>query len=346
MPEQPPSRTVTTTTDTSEEEADKKPTTMAYNQQDNRNPNRLHLNFGGNFNGNPQTFSAENARAYPTTPSTFPQPIAGTNGQQEVWGAQTPQQGMNSQGYFNSFNPYGNQFQQNLPSPGPGTGYRSANAGFNEVTNGFAQQMNLGGNTPRSASPYGRGPSPANPQRPRTAGNGQQQHGSYLGAPSMPAQSSIFDDEAPKRNGEKYPAAISERVRHQKLLTGEFFKENVERAKARNERCILANRLPREARRLTTCRASQLAELVQSQELSDARKEQKKNGAQKMEANFLRFLRTHERPQNYQTLKIIGKGAFGEVKLVQRRRDGKIYALKSLIKAEMVCFISDGRIFI
>ena len=55
----------------------------------------------------------------------------------------------------------------------------------------------------------------------------------------------------------------------------------------------------------------------------------------KSEANFLRFLRTTERPQNYQTLKIIGKGAFGEVKLVQRKQDGKIYALKSLIKSEM-----------
>ena len=56
----------------------------------------------------------------------------------------------------------------------------------------------------------------------------------------------------------------------------------------------------------------------------------------KSEANFLRFLRTSERPQNYNTLKIIGKGAFGEVRLVQRKHDGKIYALKSLIKQEMV----------
>lgn len=55
----------------------------------------------------------------------------------------------------------------------------------------------------------------------------------------------------------------------------------------------------------------------------------------KSEANFLRFLRTSERVQNYATLKVIGKGAFGEVRLVQRRHDGKIYALKSLIKAEM-----------
>lgn len=60
----------------------------------------------------------------------------------------------------------------------------------------------------------------------------------------------------------------------------------------------------------------------------------------KSEANFLRFLRTSERPQNYNTLKIIGKGAFGEVRLVQRKHDGKIYALKSLIKAEMVSRLS------
>ena len=83
-------------------------------------------------------------------------------------------------------------------------------------------------------------------------------------------------------------------------------------------------------------RAKDLDITLQSKELSDSRKEQRKNNMRKSEANFLRFLRTSERPQNYNTLKIIGKGAFGEVKLVQRRHDGKIYALKSLIKAEMV----------
>lgn len=60
----------------------------------------------------------------------------------------------------------------------------------------------------------------------------------------------------------------------------------------------------------------------------------------KSEANFLRFLRTSEKPQNYNTLKIIGKGAFGEVRLVQRKHDGKVYALKSLIKQEMVRWLS------
>lgn len=54
------------------------------------------------------------------------------------------------------------------------------------------------------------------------------------------------------------------------------------------------------------------------------------------EAEYLRFLRTKERPESFATIKIIGKGAFGEVKLVQRKNDGKIYALKSLVKTEMV----------
>lgn len=77
-----------------------------------------------------------------------------------------------------------------------------------------------------------------------------------------------------------------------------------------------------------------------AKELSDARKEQRKNNMRKSEANFLRFLRTSESAGNYNTLKIIGKGAFGEVRLVQRKHDGKIYALKSLIKTEMVCTFS------
>ncbi len=69
---------------------------------------------------------------------------------------------------------------------------------------------------------------------------------------------------------------------------------------------------------------------------SDARKEQKRNNMRRAEAQYLRFLRTKEKPENFATLKIIGKGAFGEVKLVQRKNDGKIYALKSLVKHEMV----------
>lgn len=75
---------------------------------------------------------------------------------------------------------------------------------------------------------------------------------------------------------------------------------------------------------------------------SDARKAQKENQMRRAEAEYLRFLRTKERPENFTTVKIIGKGAFGEVKLVQRKTDGKIYALKSLVKHEMVRFGVSG----
>ena len=70
--------------------------------------------------------------------------------------------------------------------------------------------------------------------------------------------------------------------------------------------------------------------------ISEPRKAQKENNMRRAEAEYLRFLRTKEKPENFATLKIIGKGAFGEVKLVQRKNDGKIYALKSLVKSEMV----------
>ena len=75
---------------------------------------------------------------------------------------------------------------------------------------------------------------------------------------------------------------------------------------------------------------------MQDTRLNDSQRQQRTNAMRKSEVNFLRFLRTSEKCQNYATIKIIGKGAFGEVKLVQRKHDGKIYALKSLIKAEMV----------
>ena len=53
------------------------------------------------------------------------------------------------------------------------------------------------------------------------------------------------------------------------------------------------------------------------------------------ETSYLRQIRTVESPSDYTTVKVIGKGAFGEVKLVTNKKTGKIYALKCLVKAEM-----------
>ena len=87
---------------------------------------------------------------------------------------------------------------------------------------------------------------------------------------------------------------------------------------------------------LTICRALELEQFIKDPTIPEARKRQKMQDIRRAEAHYLRFLRTKERVENFHTVKIIGKGAFGEVRLVQRKTDNKIYALKSLIKSEMV----------
>src|ERR1700753_574265 len=131
-----------------------------HQQQQPQQPTRLQLNFGFN---NDRTPGAD-GRQFPTTPSTFPQPVyPNQNGQQEVWGAQQSNTGYGAASYFMS-NPFQQQYNPqtaNVPSA-PGK-YRSPPAqppaAYTDATNGLAQQFahqNLGGNTPRSASPYAR----------------------------------------------------------------------------------------------------------------------------------------------------------------------------------------------
>ncbi|KAJ4301919.1 Serine/threonine-protein kinase [Kalmusia sp. IMI 367209] len=276
-------------------------------QQQQQQGNRLNLAFG--FGGGDRQQFQDSGRAYPTTPSTFPQPVYPNQaGQQEVWGAQQ------GNGYGNGYfmNPYQQaqyQGQQgNLQAPNA--------ARFNEAANGLAQQFqhqHLGGSG-RSGSPYGRQPSPGQ-QRPRTADNrGYQQGGGYG---HMPRQPSLNDEEPPPKTPEKYSDGVRRQAQVSVNLVSTFFKDSVQRARDRNQRAL------------------ELESIMKEPSISDARKAQKEQAMRRQEAEYLRFLRTKERPENFSTLKIIGKGAFGEVKLVQRRNDGKIYALKSLVKAEM-----------
>lgn len=53
------------------------------------------------------------------------------------------------------------------------------------------------------------------------------------------------------------------------------------------------------------------------------------------ESSFLRLRRTRLGLEDFRTVKVIGKGAFGEVRLVQKVDTGKIYAMKTLRKSEM-----------
>lgn len=54
------------------------------------------------------------------------------------------------------------------------------------------------------------------------------------------------------------------------------------------------------------------------------------------EHDFLRFKRTPLKYDDFTTLQIIGKGAFGMVRLVQKKDTGKLFALKSLRKSTMI----------
>jgi protein-serine/threonine kinase len=192
---------------------------MSNNQQ----VNRLQLNFGG-AGGDRNQY--DGGRAFPTTPSTFPQPI----GQQEVWGAQHGNGQGHSGGYFQ--NPY-----QQAQYQGQQGNLQTQHLQQRFDANGLAQQLSsqhLGGNG-RSGSPYGRQGSP-NPQRPRTADNRGYGYGSYGAAQGGPRYPSLYDEEAPKRMPEKYSDNVDKQATMSKSLINTFFKDSVQRARDRNQR--------------------------------------------------------------------------------------------------------------
>ncbi|TFK23286.1 AGC/NDR protein kinase [Coprinopsis marcescibilis] len=70
--------------------------------------------------------------------------------------------------------------------------------------------------------------------------------------------------------------------------------------------------------------------------LSDVRKNRQLQQLGKKESTYLRLRRTKIGLNDFRTVKVIGKGAFGEVRLVQKTDTGKIYAMKMLRKNEML----------
>ncbi|KAI0850608.1 serine/threonine-protein kinase cot-1 [Daldinia vernicosa] len=282
--------------------------------------NRLYLN----FNSNEQRLGSSD-RQYPTTPSTFPQPVFPMSSQQNL----AAQQSQAPQQYAGGYAPQGSYFAPN-PYQAPAD-YGSAQAtgayqprsntpGTNDPNVGLAHQFshqNLGG-AGRGGSYGARGPSPG--QRPRTSGSSGQQPGyNYANAPPMPGQGSRYPDfqPAPERNPEKYGLNANNNQKKCSQLAADFFKDSVKRARERN------------------LRQSEMEQKLSEPNQSSSRREQIWQNGGKKEARYLRFLRTKDKPENYTTVKIIGKGAFGEVKLVQKKADGQVYAMKSLIKTEM-----------
>ena len=111
--------------------------------------------------------------------------------------------------------------------------------------------------------------------------------------------------------------ATLEKAATTKLKLEHFYKVAVEHAVERNNRRIeLETRLGQERG-------------------SDERKQRQLRSLGQKESQFLRLRRTRLGLDDFNTVKVIGKGAFGEVRLVQKTDTGKIFAMKTLLKSEM-----------
>ncbi|KAL7746485.1 hypothetical protein RI367_008135 [Sorochytrium milnesiophthora] len=83
-------------------------------------------------------------------------------------------------------------------------------------------------------------------------------------------------------------------------------------------------------------RLTELEERLAKEISSEERKNRQVLALGRKESDFLRFRRVRLGVDDFSTVKVIGKGAFGEVRLVQKRDNGRIYAMKTLRKSEMV----------
>ncbi|KIR77495.1 AGC/NDR/NDR protein kinase [Cryptococcus gattii EJB2] len=172
-------------------------------------------------------------------------------------------------------------------------------------------QPNIG--QPGSMRPA-EGPTPAGSQ----ANAGGQVQGSGL-----EGMGSFGSDKGPDYvYFERMPGQFSEAVQGKamgaKMKLELFYKEAVEGVVGRKERrTALEKQLAADALTPDSLKARQLINLG------------------RRESNYLRLRRTRIGLDDFRTVKVIGKGAFGEVRLVQKADTGKIYAMKTLRKNEM-----------
>ncbi|KAH0518329.1 Serine/threonine-protein kinase 38-like [Microtus ochrogaster] len=70
--------------------------------------------------------------------------------------------------------------------------------------------------------------------------------------------------------------------------------------------------------------------------LADEEKRLRQSQHARKETEFLSLKRTRLGLDDFESLKVIGRGAFGELRLVQKKDTGHIYAMKILSRADML----------
>lgn len=121
------------------------------------------------------------------------------------------------------------------------------------------------------------------------------------------------------RNPDLMSKVTQDKAAAMKLRLENYYQMSVSHAIERNQRRLdLENKL-----------------MAEEAGLSEERKNRQLQNLGKKESQFLRLRRTKLSLDDFITVKVIGKGAFGEVRLVQKKDTGKIYAMKTLLKSEM-----------
>ncbi|KAJ2159474.1 Serine/threonine-protein kinase [Coemansia sp. RSA 552] len=121
------------------------------------------------------------------------------------------------------------------------------------------------------------------------------------------------------RSAAEYPRATVEKAAVAKLKLESFYKDLMGQCIERNQR-----------------RKELEQRLVGESSSSEERKQRQLLNLGAKEGGFMRLRRTKLSVNNFVTVKVIGRGAFGEVRLVQKRDTGKIFAMKILRKNEMI----------
>ena len=120
-----------------------------------------------------------------------------------------------------------------------------------------------------------------------------------------------------ERRPDLFSKSTQDKAAAVRLKIENFYRQSVKYAIERNERRVKLE-----------------AELA-SHDWSEERKSRQLASLGKKESDFLRLRRTRLSLEDFHTIKVIGKGAFGEVRLVQKKDTGKVYAMKTLLKSEM-----------
>lgn len=83
-------------------------------------------------------------------------------------------------------------------------------------------------------------------------------------------------------------------------------------------------------------RQAKLEASLKDEALSESQRQEKRQQHAQKETEFLRLKRSRLGVEDFEALKVIGRGAFGEVRLVQKKDTGHVYAMKVLRKADML----------